>query len=184
MCSNEAAVMARYGAQGWRLPNPSEAIVMNNNSDGGEVNCGIRCYFADEVDQHRRRRRQQRQATQQASTSFEEDDDRMTDEEEELRREDDDEEDLNELNGDIFGYLAPPKPEKLFLLSPPASPPVGWAPRVEAEPVINYDLLHALASLEPGSQIPRFYTFILNAYIIYSFSDRTESFGSYNRSKR
>nr|AAW26573.1 SJCHGC00439 protein [Schistosoma japonicum] len=47
-------------------------------------------------------------------------------------------------------HLAPPKPPRLFLLSPPASPPIGWEPKPECEPVINYELLHALASLAPG----------------------------------
>ncbi|KAK4468603.1 hypothetical protein MN116_007794 [Schistosoma mekongi] len=47
-------------------------------------------------------------------------------------------------------HLAPPKPPRLFLLSPPASPPIGWEPKPECEPVINYELLQALASLAPG----------------------------------
>ncbi|KAF6774615.1 hypothetical protein AHF37_06490 [Paragonimus kellicotti] len=47
-------------------------------------------------------------------------------------------------------HLAPPKPSRLYLLSPPASPPVGWEPKPECEPIINYELLEALAALAPG----------------------------------
>lgn len=47
-------------------------------------------------------------------------------------------------------HLLPPKPEKMFLISPPCSPPVGWEQNRESEPIINFELIQALSRLTPG----------------------------------
>lgn len=47
-------------------------------------------------------------------------------------------------------FLQLPAPYKNFLISPPASPPAGWIPHEEGEPIVNHDLLAALANLMPG----------------------------------
>lgn len=50
-------------------------------------------------------------------------------------------------------FLEAPKNEKTFLISPPASPPVGWTQILEDPPVVNLELLATLSTklnpLEP-----------------------------------
>lgn len=55
---------------------------------------------------------------------------------------------LNKKNEDP--HLKLPAPHKQFLISPPASPPVDWEQTHENKPVINYDLIQAIAELAPG----------------------------------
>lgn len=51
---------------------------------------------------------------------------------------------------DEEAYLHVPPLEKQFLISPPSSPPVGWKQHKEDKPVVDYDLITAMAQLAPG----------------------------------
>ena len=47
-------------------------------------------------------------------------------------------------------FLEPPANQRTFLISPPASPPVGWESQLEDPPVVNLNLVAALSSLSPS----------------------------------
>ena len=48
--------------------------------------------------------------------------------------------------------LSLPERTKQFLISPPASPPVGWEPISEDPPTVDYNLIAALSQLrKPGN---------------------------------
>ena len=50
--------------------------------------------------------------------------------------------------------LGVPEKTKQFLISPPASPPVGWEQSAEAQPCVDFSLVTALASLQlPGKTL-------------------------------
>lgn len=57
-----------------------------------------------------------------------------------------------------FGrFLKPPKAERTELISPPASPPIGWVQAVEAPPVVDFELQAAVAGLaQSGSTVELF----------------------------
>ena len=53
------------------------------------------------------------------------------------------------------GYLHVPPVTRQYLISPPCSPPVGWEQPHEGKPIIDYDLLAAMAQLLPGKNFIR-----------------------------
>ncbi len=50
--------------------------------------------------------------------------------------------------------LSVPEKTKQFLISPPASPPVGWEQAPEAQPCVDFTLVTALASLQLPGTLP------------------------------
>ena len=52
-----------------------------------------------------------------------------------------------EVNTIVMDYLQVPKLQKMFLISPPASPPLGWEHSIEQAPVIAHRDMHNLKSI-------------------------------------
>ena len=87
---------------------------------------------------------------------------------------------------DEEAFLHVPPLEKQFLISPPCSPPVGWEQPREDKPVVDYDLLAAMAQLSPGKKtyINVSYCFrgIKNQNVVYKFETNVYKFTNYDKS--
>jgi hypothetical protein len=56
-------------------------------------------------------------------------------------------------NFSSFKYLKPPKQERIYMQSPPTTPPIDWVAKREELPDINFDLFLALSKLQPNQPI-------------------------------
>lgn len=75
-----------------------------------------------------------------------------------------------------YEYLKPPKQERIFMQSPPTTPPIGWIEKREELPEINFDLFLALSKLqsnEPLEILPQ--RNHLPAIIIHPCSDTSDN---------
>lgn len=52
-----------------------------------------------------------------------------------------------------YEYLKPPKYERIYMQSPPTTPPIGWVAQREELPEINFDLFLALTKLQPNEPL-------------------------------
>jgi hypothetical protein len=52
-------------------------------------------------------------------------------------------------NSSSIEYLKPPKQDRIYMQSPPTTPPIGWVAKREELPEINFDLFLALSKLQP-----------------------------------
>ncbi|CAF0912352.1 unnamed protein product [Rotaria sordida] len=79
-------------------------------------------------------------------------------------------------NSSSIKHLKPPKQERLYMESPPTTPPIGWVAKREELPDINFDLFIALSKLqsnEPFEILPKQNK--LPAIIIHPCSDTSSS---------
>lgn len=56
-------------------------------------------------------------------------------------------------NASQMEYLKPPNHERIYMQSPPTTPPVGWIVQREDPPEINLDLFLALSKLQPDEPL-------------------------------
>ena len=73
-------------------------------------------------------------------------------------------------------YLKPPNQERIYMQSPPTTPPIGWVAQREELPEINFDLFLALSKLqanEPLEILPK--QDHLPAIVIHPCSDTSDN---------
>ncbi|CAF4051551.1 unnamed protein product [Rotaria sp. Silwood2] len=56
-------------------------------------------------------------------------------------------------NSSSIKYLKPPKQERIYMQSPPTTPPIGWVAKREELPDINFDLFLALSKLQSNEPL-------------------------------
>lgn len=60
---------------------------------------------------------------------------------------------ISYLSSNSYEYLKPPNHERIFMQSPPTTPPIGWVAQREELPEINFDLFLALTKLQPNEPL-------------------------------
>ena len=56
-------------------------------------------------------------------------------------------------NSSIIQYLKLPDQDRIFMQSPPNTPPIGWTAQREEFPEINFDIFLALSKLQPNEPL-------------------------------
>jgi hypothetical protein len=56
-------------------------------------------------------------------------------------------------NSSSYEYLKPPKQDRIYMQSPPTTPPIGWIAKREELPEINFNLFLALSKLQPNEPL-------------------------------
>jgi hypothetical protein len=58
-----------------------------------------------------------------------------------------------QITSSLINYLHPPTQERIYMQSPPTTPPIGWVAKREELPEINFDLFLALSKLQPNEPL-------------------------------